>query len=108
MAADADRTQRLESCLGRLAAARVVKELIAPAQHDVGDDLLERGISFDLGPRPIGQLRRVEQFRQIGLDVGTEALEDAGLVEQRGWDDKHPLGSFIAHGVSSSSLPCGA
>ena len=61
--------QGLQACrLGRAVARNGITGPAVP-QDDVGNDLLERRVGFDLATRPVAHVFRHEQKREVMLDA---------------------------------------
>ena len=93
MPADADALLAVQPGLAHPFAAGVLKERrrarrIAMAKDHVGNQLLERRVLLDLGPRAIARVLGAEQLAEIALALGREPLKMPESMKQLGWHDQ--------------------
>ena len=101
MPSDTDAPLRVQPLFAAGTPAEVVEDFPAVAEHAVGDELLERGVVLDLVTRPVRQVRRVENRRQISFDVGREALEVPRLMKD-GRRDAEDVFGYVGLSMSGA------
>ena len=95
--ADAQRSQPVQPGLALRFASRVAEDGVATAEDDVGDDLLEAGVVFDLRPGPVLHQLGDEQGRDVTLGFGRETLKPAETVKLGAGNDQDTFVDFLAH-----------
>src|SRR5438128_8235788 len=94
----------MQSCLRGTFATGVMKDLVLPAQHHIGDNLLETRIGFDLGTQAVAEVARFQDARQVIFRLPVESPEHAGFVKDRRGNNEHAFHGLINHGAWSLGL----
>ena len=92
VASDADGPHRDQPLLSGPLAAHVVEQPVALPEEDVGDDLLPRGVVLGLRAWDEPRVLRLEDARDVGVQLRLDALERADVVEQGAELDVGELG----------------
>ena len=96
MSPDADRPLLEKAGLSGTGAATVMENLIIRCYHDIGNQLLQRGILFSFLARYKEVILRFKKDGEVAGNIGIQALERTQFVKEGTTDDKNLFSG--AHG----------
>jgi hypothetical protein len=98
VAADADGDLGVKAALPTRAAASVMKNAVAVADHAVSDELLVGRVFFSCGAVHEEVVRRIEKAIHRVLDtLGAEAMKDPGFLKQCTWHYQYFFARVFRH-----------
>jgi hypothetical protein len=89
---DSDGTFLKKSFLSGSAPSAVMKELPPRGHHDIGNELLERGILLSLRPRDEEMIPFLQKDGKVSADLGIEAMEGSKTIEEGTTDNEDLFG----------------